>query len=422
MDSTTNSHIKDEGEQLDFQILPDDCLVRIFSFIPPIPFFFTTAKSVNKQLFEYFFEYITTSDLNELNYFKEMNFWDFCPSNYLDASPETKNLIKVIEHHLLFEQNQYQEFNILRKRLLQSTEILYLPFHKKIVESVLEKGILKMFERLRVLVLPPPFLCQSTSCRPLPILPSPNEENPKKFPPQTVIMIDWQRILRQQFLYRFNGYFSVDPRVNFGRNVQKIIDVTQIHEILKEGIDEKEQKYQNTKYFSTESNSKNAAEIVDYQIDSTARLLEFYSNLRIEKDKFCPLSHHFLKYIWSMFEQRYRVLQFLAKNGYNVSNLLSANCWDSFERYFIPKADQNLSETLKIMFKNFENSKKCENCDKLIPKNSIGVSNEQNGELILYDNDFFPKRTIDHLLRTIGGYEEFILFILFLFLQTDNKK
>lgn len=66
--------IKPQDQTVGFKewlrLLNQDVLIHIFSFIPPIPFFFKTLPVVNKEFFRYFFNFVTTCPLEEMNYFR----------------------------------------------------------------------------------------------------------------------------------------------------------------------------------------------------------------------------------------------------------------------------------------------------------------------------------------------------------------
>lgn len=142
-----------ESENLRSQIIDDDSLLRIFSFLPPIPYFFAKIPLINKQLYQYFFSFVTTCPIDELNYFREMNFWDF---GFYREDPENRSDLEALSNHfrLLFGERGNLFFNILQKRLIEATEILYVPFWKDIARKIVNSEILLSFERLHTVVLP----------------------------------------------------------------------------------------------------------------------------------------------------------------------------------------------------------------------------------------------------------------------------
>jgi len=135
------------------QIIDDDSLIRIFSFISPIPFFFSTLPLINKQLFQYFYNFVTSCPLEELNYFKELNFWDFGTSQ---TEPTNKEEITIAANHfkLLFGERGNIFFNILQKRILETSEIVYFPSWIKIGEHLINSQFLHCFQKLKTAVFP----------------------------------------------------------------------------------------------------------------------------------------------------------------------------------------------------------------------------------------------------------------------------
>ena len=123
---------KDEHESMDIespttiQMLDDDCLVDIFSFIPPIPFFFKTLRLVNKQFFDYFLLFVTTCPTEELNYFKEINLWGVRKEDTLNEKQH---------YSLFFGEEGNNLFNIVSKRIKESTETIFFPFNFSLKKS-----------------------------------------------------------------------------------------------------------------------------------------------------------------------------------------------------------------------------------------------------------------------------------------------
>lgn len=143
------------SEQYTYWVLNEEIFLQIFSFVPPIPFFFTTLPLINKNLFKYVFEFVTTCDPLELNYFKEMNFWNLDSGMF--NSPKTKSQMDILANYLrlLFGEQGNCFFNKIRKRMFATTKILYLPFMKQVVERFFDSNLLSKFQKLETLVSPP---------------------------------------------------------------------------------------------------------------------------------------------------------------------------------------------------------------------------------------------------------------------------